>query len=329
MRSRFSARCRSATDSIEQPVELDEHVALDAARRARRGCSGSTPRTATPRWAAQAGGRARRRAGSRISSAPTPGTRGARGRGAGSRESTNAAVLDGTAKHSPWPAEHDRGVDADHAAVGVEQRAAGVARVERRVGLDHALDRAARAWLAQRAAERADDAERHGARQAEGRADGDRRTSPTRSAFESPSCGVGQGRGGRRRRAAAARSVAGSSPDDVGEQRAAVGELDLDAGRAVHDVAVGQRVAVGRRRARPSRWPGWAAPGRPQGAHVQDRRADALDDPFDLVRQRAQDPHGQSFGPACGAIQPAVRARRGVPGLAARTRPARGRLVSG
>src|SRR5439155_8808160 len=42
----------------------------------------------------------------------------------------------------------DRAVDADHLAVGVDQGAAGVARVDRRVGLQHAADRLATAAAA-------------------------------------------------------------------------------------------------------------------------------------------------------------------------------------
>ena len=46
----------------------------------------------------------------------------------------------------------DGGVDADHASVSVRERAAGVARVQRRVGLDHVVDDAPAAGR-QRAAE--------------------------------------------------------------------------------------------------------------------------------------------------------------------------------
>ena len=51
----------------------------------------------------------------------------------------------------------DRGVHADHFAADVEQRAAGVARVDRRVGLQHVLLAARHA--AERTAERADHAD--------------------------------------------------------------------------------------------------------------------------------------------------------------------------
>ena len=60
----------------------------------------------------------------------------------------------------PEPDAGDRGVDADDAAVAVDQRAAGVAGVERGVGLDDVVDdprRLARAGR-QRAAERGHDA---------------------------------------------------------------------------------------------------------------------------------------------------------------------------
>src|SRR5437016_14643222 len=50
-----------------------------------------------------------------------------------------------------------RGVDADGAAVAVDQRAAGIARVERCVGLDDAVDQPPRRTT-QATSERADDA---------------------------------------------------------------------------------------------------------------------------------------------------------------------------
>ena len=54
----------------------------------------------------------------------------------------------------------------------IEQRAAAVARIERGVGLDHVVDQVARD-AAQGAAERADDAGRHGRIEAERAADRD------------------------------------------------------------------------------------------------------------------------------------------------------------
>ena len=68
----------------------------------------------------------------------------------------------------------DLRVDADHAALRVEQRAAGVAGVDRGVGLHRAGDREA-VGGGDRASERGDDAAGHGALEAERAADGDRR----------------------------------------------------------------------------------------------------------------------------------------------------------
>ena len=65
---------------------------------------------------------------------------------------TSLALLLGMAKPTPMlplllPGGGDGGVDADHLALGVDQRAAGVARVDRGVGLQQAGDRADAAWL--------------------------------------------------------------------------------------------------------------------------------------------------------------------------------------
>ena len=79
---------------------------------------------------------------------------------------TLRTVFDGIAKPMPTlPLEPTAGagldlrVDADDLAGGVEQRAAGVAGVERGVGLDHVADREAVGRL-DLALERADDAGR-------------------------------------------------------------------------------------------------------------------------------------------------------------------------
>jgi hypothetical protein len=64
------------------------------------------------------------------------------------------------------------GVDADHLAGRGHQRATGVARIERRVCLDHVIDQAA-GRSAHRTAERRDDAGRHSPFEAERIADGD------------------------------------------------------------------------------------------------------------------------------------------------------------
>ena len=68
----------------------------------------------------------------------------------------------------------DRRVEADHFAAQVHERAAAVAGIDRRVGLDEVLKpHAFLAKLEVAAAEGRDDAERHGMRQAEGAADGE------------------------------------------------------------------------------------------------------------------------------------------------------------
>ena len=64
----------------------------------------------------------------------------------------------------------DHRVDADHLAVRVQQRAAGVARIDGRVGLDSILD--GRAFRGSNRADGADDAAGHRAVEAEGIADG-------------------------------------------------------------------------------------------------------------------------------------------------------------
>ena len=79
-------------------------------------------------------------------------------------------VSAGMAKAMPTDAagrREDRGVDADHVAVDVEGRAAGIAAVDRRVDLDEVVIGAG----ADVAAARRDDAGRHGAAEAERIAD--------------------------------------------------------------------------------------------------------------------------------------------------------------
>ena len=72
----------------------------------------------------------------------------------------------------PLAAGDDRRVDADDGAGARHERPARVAGIERRVGLNHVLDQPA-GPRAQRAAERADDAGRHGVLEAVRVADGD------------------------------------------------------------------------------------------------------------------------------------------------------------
>jgi hypothetical protein len=69
------------------------------------------------------------------------------------------------------PCAH-RGIDADDLAARRHQRAAGIAGIERGIGLDNVVDQPAGA-RAQAAAERRDHARRHGGFEAERIADGD------------------------------------------------------------------------------------------------------------------------------------------------------------
>ena len=87
----------------------------------------------------------------------------------------------------------DRGVDADHAAVDVDERTAGVAGVDRGVGLDR-VDERLGAGDVHGAAEPGDDARRDGRApgDAERVADRDDRVADLRATSESPSCTVGR-----------------------------------------------------------------------------------------------------------------------------------------
>ncbi len=100
------------------------------------------------------------------------------------------AVLIGTAKPMPTLPLRcrrcDLGVDPDHLARGVEQRAARVAGVDRRVGLDHVVDRGAVGAL-----DVAADADTMPAVTVWSRPNGlpiATTVSPTRTLGESPSC---------------------------------------------------------------------------------------------------------------------------------------------
>ena len=136
-----------------------------------------------------------------------PGRSGWRSRGRSSRTGRRCRAEAG-----------DRAVDADHLAGHVDQRAAGVAGVDGRVGLDRVDDGAGSSPAASalagadRAVERADDAAGDGALQAERRADRHDALAGARSAESAE--------GGRRAgpetpfARITARSVTGSRPDD-------------------------------------------------------------------------------------------------------------------
>ena len=134
----------------------------------------------------------------------------------------------------------DRGVDPDDAAVAVGQRAPGVAWVECRVGLDDVLDQARRLSGARRhaAAEGADDARGHRAREPERVADGDHQR-----ADEQRVCVAVLGRG--------RQLSVGADDGEVGQRvsadhaevgRRAVGELGRASVGIADDVGVGDKV---------------------------------------------------------------------------------------
>ena len=137
----------------------------------------------------------------------------------------------------------DLRVDADHAAVAVEQRAAAVAGVDRGVGLDRAVDREA-VGRGQLAVDRADDARGDGALEPERAADRHDRIADLHGL-------------GRAERRAACRSLGTSfsfstatsadaiRADDRRAPLVAVRERDGDALRAVDHVLVRDDVALG------------------------------------------------------------------------------------
>ena len=143
------------------------------------------------------------------------------------------------------PARTDGGVDADDVAVQVDQRATGVAGVDRRVGLDRGEDRAlATAAGVDRAVQRADDAAGDGALEPERRPDGHDLLADLHV--------VGAAEAGRRQPAHALgldqREVGQRvRADDVRRRGGAVVERHQDVTvRLGHHVVVGEDLAVGR-----------------------------------------------------------------------------------
>ena len=136
----------------------------------------------------------------------------------------------------------DGGVDADHVTGSIGERAAGVAGVQRRVGLDHVVHHAS-ALGRQRAPERRDDAGRDGAREAVRVADRDHEL-PDPQALRVAQFGghevarVGAEHGQVRMRVRA---------DDLEAELAAVNERSPAAVLAAgHDMSRGEHEAVGR-----------------------------------------------------------------------------------
>ena len=138
-------------------------------------------------------------------------------------------------------AHDDRGVDADHFARRGHQRAAGIARIERGVGLHHVLDHPAGARL-QRSSERRDDACGDRRVEAERIADGDRDLAALElgavAEFGRGQRDVGFDPQERKIRV-------GIVAEHARLKLAAFERGEIDRPRALDDMAVGEREAVG------------------------------------------------------------------------------------
>ena len=125
----------------------------------------------------------------------------------------------------------DLRVDADHAAAGVEQRAARVAVVDRRVGLDRVDEVVARGQRADRALRRRDDADRERVLVAERAADRGHRLADD-APWTSRRAARARARAAPDRRGSAPTSSKTSQPTTVAGDAVAVLELDVDAASA-------------------------------------------------------------------------------------------------
>jgi hypothetical protein len=155
------------------------------------------------------------------------------------RAATSAAVSIPMAKQIALRGADHRGVDADNPAVAVDQWAAGITRVQRRVGLDHAVDQPP-GRAAQAAAERADDAGRDRRLKPERIADRDDQLAdaqPRRAA----EFGIGQPAGGKAQDCQIGRRIVA---DRCGFDLAAVGHRGGEPARAGDDMVVGQEITV-------------------------------------------------------------------------------------
>ena len=171
----------------------------------------------------------------------------------------------------------DGGVDADDFARRGHQRAAGIAGVERRVGLHHVLDHAGRV----RDCSVRPSAETTPVVTVASKPSGlpiAMAICPRFSFDELPSFAAGRATLELMRNNA--RSVSGSSPSTLAERRRPSSVSDLDAFSALNDVRVGQRQAVGRDDDAGAR----AAPGAVAHVDAHDARTDAIDDLGDDAR---------------------------------------------
>ena len=152
-------------------------------------------------------------------------------------------MLTGTAKPTPSLPRllaNNGGVDTDEPAFGIHQRAAGIAGVDGRVGLNEILILVETRQAA--AAQRADNAHRHGLADTEGIADGEHNVADFQLVAVAQRDGgqvfrVNLQHGHVRRRVGA---------DDFGGEffAVAIADGDLDFVRAVHDMVGRQNVTV-------------------------------------------------------------------------------------
>ena len=237
-----SARCRSSTLSIAcAPKRTIRSPSTSPARAA--GLFGSTDWTSTaaapsPWWYAS-----RRSSGRRARADAEP-----RAAHAAVREQLAEhprGGLDGDREADALRARDDRGVDAEHAAARVEQRAAGVARVERRGVLDDAVDQPVRRGRA--ACGRAP-TRRRSTRSTRSRAGCRSRPRAGRRAARSSRrpAGTAPVSAARASTRTSARSVAGSSPTTERVERLAGRRAHAQRAPPRDDVAVRHHVAVGR-----------------------------------------------------------------------------------
>jgi hypothetical protein len=155
---------------------------------------------------------------------------------------THFAVLIPVAKANRLRLRDHRRVDADHPALGVDQRPAGISRIERGIGLNHIVHEPAGGGP-QSAAERGNHARGHGLRVAERIADGDGHLSHLQGGGIAE-LHIGQ-RGGRadaQHRQVRVRIVA----DQVSAEAGVVVQAHRNLIGALDHVAVGQQIAVGR-----------------------------------------------------------------------------------
>ncbi len=134
-----------------------------------------------------------------------------------------------------------RGVDSDHFARGIRERPAGVSGIQRGVGLDDVVDQSARLRV-HRATERANHSGGHARLKTERVTNGDC------DLTDAQCFRIGQPHVGKLRRINANHGEIGIRivSDKLGARFTAVGKVDHNFARTMHDVAVGQNKTVRR-----------------------------------------------------------------------------------